>query len=104
MKPDDRGQGGLEVAIGRVLRVGVAASSVLLVVGLLLTLVHKADDVALIVLTIAIVILLATPAARVVISVVEYVRERDWLFAGLTLIVLLTLAGSVVVAFRRTGG
>ena len=50
-------------------------------------------------LTTAIVILLATPAARVVISVAEYVRERDWLFVALTLIVLLTLAGSVVVAF-----
>ena len=55
-------------------------------------------------LTTAIVILLATPAARVVISVVEYVRERDWLFVALTLIVLLTLAGSVVVAFWSSGG
>jgi uncharacterized membrane protein len=103
MKPDNRGQGGLELAIGRVLRVGVAASSVLLVVGLLLTLVHEADDIAPVVLTIAIVILLATPVSRVAISVVEYVRERDWLFVALTSIVLLTLAGSVVVAFWNAG-
>jgi len=103
MKPDDRGQGGLELAIGQVLRVGVAASSVLLVVGLLLTLVHEADDVAPMVLTIAIVILLAPPASRVAISVAEYVRERDWLFVALTSIVLLTLAGSVVVAFWNAG-
>ena len=36
MKPDDRGLSALEVTIGRVLRIGVAASSILLAVGLLL--------------------------------------------------------------------
>ena len=99
MKPDDRGLSALELTIGRVLRLGVGASSVLLAAGLLLALIHQADGVAPIVLTTAIVVLLATPATRVAISVVEYVRERDWLFVALTLIVLLTLAGSVVVAF-----
>ena len=104
MKPADRGLSALEVTIGRVLRLGVSASSILLAAGLLVTLVDEANRVAPVVLTIAIVILLATPAARVVISVVEYVRERDWLFVLLTLIVLLTLAGSVVVAFWSSGG
>ena len=101
MKLDDRGSSPLELTIGRVLRLGVGASSVLLAAGLLLALIHEADGVAKIVLTTAIVVLLATPAARVAISVVEYVRERDWLFVALTLIVLLTLAGSVVVAFWK---
>lgn len=104
MKPDDRGLGALEVTIGRVLRLGVGASSVLLAAGLLLTLIGRGDRVAGTVLTTAIVMLLATPAARVVISVAEYARERDWLFVALTLIVLLTLAGSVVVAFWSSGG
>jgi uncharacterized membrane protein len=104
VKPDDRGLSALELAIGRVLRFGVGASSVLLSAGLLLTLVEGADRVARIVLTTAIVILLATPAARVVISVAEYVRERDWMFVVLTLIVFLTLAGSVVAAFWSPGG
>jgi len=104
VKPGDRGMSALEVTIGRVLRLGVGASSVLLAAGLLLTLLGKGDRVAHTVLTTAIVILLATPAARVVISVAEYVRERDWLFVALTLIVLLTLAGSVVVAFWSSGG
>ena len=99
MKPDEGGVGALELTIGRVLRLGVVASSILLVAGLLLTLVDVADRVAGIVLTTAIVILLATPAARVMISVAEYVRERDWLFVALTLTVLLTLALSVVAAF-----
>ena len=103
MKLNDRGSSALELTIGRVLRLGVGASSVLLAAGLLLALVHEADRVAPIVLATAIVVLLATPAARVAISVVEYVRERDWLFVALTLIVLLTLAGSVVVAFWGPG-
>ena len=103
MKLDDRGSSALELIIGRVLRLGVRASSVLLAAGLLLALIHEADGVAPIVLTAAIVVLLATPATRVAISVVEYVRERDWLFVALTLIVLLTLAGSVVVAFWGPG-
>ena len=94
----------LELTIGRVLRLGVLSSSILLVAGLLLTLVDVADRVASIVLTTAIVILLATPPARVVISVAEYVRERDWLFVALTLTVLLTLALSVVAAFWNPGG
>ena len=103
MKLNDRGSSALELTIGRVLRLGVGASSVLLSAGLLLALIHEADGVAPIVLTTAIVVLLATPATRVAISVVEYVRERDWLFVALTLIVLLTLAGSVVVAFWMPG-
>jgi uncharacterized membrane protein len=103
VKLNDRGSSALELTIGRVLRLGVGASSVLLAAGLLLALIHEADGVASIVLTTAIVVLLATPAARVAISMVEYVRERDWLFVALTLIVLLTLAGSVVVAFWMPG-
>jgi uncharacterized membrane protein len=103
VKPDVRGLVALEVTIGRVLRFGVAASSVLLTAGLLLTLAGGPDGVVQFVLTAAIVILLATPAARVAISMVEYAREGDWLFAALTLVVLLTLAGSVAVAFWSPG-
>ena len=45
------------------------------------------------------IILLATPATRVIVSVIEYVRERDWMFVVLTLVVLAALAGSVAVAY-----
>ena len=40
VKPDDRGVSALELTIGRVLRLGVVASSILLAAGLLLTLVR----------------------------------------------------------------
>jgi len=46
VKPDDRGLSGLERTIGRVLRLGVGASSVLLAAGLVLTLAHEADGFA----------------------------------------------------------
>ena len=104
MKQEDRALSALEFMIGRVLRIGVGASSVLLAAGLLLALLGGADRVVRIVLAAAMVILLATPAARVAISVVEYVREQDWLFVALTSIVLLTLAASVVAAFWGPGG
>jgi uncharacterized membrane protein len=50
----------------------------------------------------ALLILLATPAARVIVSVIEYIRERDWVFVVLTLVVLCALAGSVAVAYWPT--
>jgi len=49
----------------------------------------------------ALIVLLVTPAARVVVSIIEYVRERDWLFVALTLVVLAALGGSVVAAYYR---
>jgi uncharacterized membrane protein len=98
--PDERDLGALELAIGRVLRAGVAASTVCLAAGLLLTLAGMDGRVARAVLLCGLAILLATPAARVLISFAEYVRKRDWLFVALTLTVLLTLLGSVLVAFR----
>ena len=47
------------------------------------------------------VILMATPVARVVVSVVEYALGRDWLFVTLTSGVLVILIGSLMVATLR---
>jgi uncharacterized membrane protein len=99
MMTDNRNQTSFERMVGRVLWSGVAASSVLLAAGLLLSLADRGNRLAGLMLATAIVILLATPAARVVLSVIEYTRERDWPFVALTATVLLTLAGSVAVAF-----
>jgi uncharacterized membrane protein len=41
---------------------------------------------------------MATPVARVVASVAGYAAERDWTFFTLTLSVLLTLLGSLMIA------
>jgi uncharacterized membrane protein len=47
------------------------------------------------------VVLMATPILRVVVSVVEYVRMRDWFFAATTIIVLTELAWTLFFAFTR---
>jgi uncharacterized membrane protein len=94
----------LELAIGRILKIGVVASSVTLAAGLLVTTAHGPVRLAHDLLTTGIVVLLATPAARVVVSVVDYARERDWTFVGLTVIVLLELVASVVAAILGLPG
>ncbi len=90
----------METAIGRMLRIGVTTSSVCLAAGLTLSLLGTSGPAANTLLTIGLVILMATPVGRVVISVVEYALERDWFFVAMTSIVLLELLGSVVAARR----
>ena len=89
----------LEVMIGEVLRFGTITSSTMFAIGLVMTVVRYQPAVAQLLLGAGLVILLATPPARVVVSVIEYIRERDWTFVVLTLIVLLALAGSVIAAY-----
>ncbi len=87
----------LERVIGLVLRGGVVVSSVCLMAGLLLSL-AGIEPAATLLLNAGIVVLLATPVSRVVVSTVEYVVERDWPFAALTFIVLMELVASAVAA------
>jgi uncharacterized membrane protein len=89
----------LEAMIGEVLRFGTITSSTMFAIGLVMTVVRYQPAVAQLLLGTGLVILLATPPARVVVSVIEYIRQRDWTFVVLTLIVLLALAGSVVAAY-----
>ena len=86
----------LELLVGRVLRIGVTISSVFLGVGLALALARPGSGSML--LNIGILVLICTPAARVVLSIVEYVLEGDWLFVGLTGIVMLELIAGFVAA------
>jgi len=88
----------LERLIGIVLRGCVMVSSACLAAGLLLSLVTGDGGVAGFLLNAGIIVLLATPLARVVVSTVQYVSERDWAFATLTFVVLLELIASAVAA------
>lgn len=87
-----------ERVIGLVLSAGVAASAACLASGLLLSLASSGGAAAAFLLNAGIVILLATPVARVMVSAVQYVSERDWTFATLTFLVLLELVASAVAA------
>ncbi len=81
-----------------VLRAGVLISSTCLAAGLLLTLAGVGGRSPDVLLTTGILVLICTPAARVLISTVQYVAQRDWQFATLTAIVLLELIASAVAA------
>lgn len=87
----------LERRIGLVLGAGVMTSSVCLAAGLLLAFARE-GGVAGILLHTGIIVLLATPVARVVVSIAQYARERDWTFTALTVIVLLELLASAAAA------
>jgi uncharacterized membrane protein len=91
----------LEQILGRLLGIGVNASSVCLAAGLLVTLAGGNQTLARALLTVGIVVLLATPVARVGASTVGYASRRDWLFVTLTLIVFGELLATVVAALPR---
>ena len=76
----------------------MTTSSVCLAVGLGLEVAGAPAAIAGVLLQIGIVVLLATPVARVIVSLAEYASERDWAFVALTGIVLLELMASAVAA------
>ena len=84
---------GLDRTIEVVLMGGLAVSASLLVAGLTL---DRTD-----LLRWGILVLMATPVARAVVVTVEMLRERDWLFAAVSLWILAVLASSVYVAVGR---
>ena len=88
----------LERAIGVVLRAGVVLSTVCLVLGLLASLLAGDSALPRVLLQTGIIILLCTPVARVIVSIVQYTIDRDWTFAALTTIVLVELLASAVAA------
>jgi len=96
--PSERATTRLERTIGVVLRAGVVVSTACFAAGLVLT--FAGVGVANLLLQLGIVVLLATPVARVVVSVVEYAQQRDWTFTALTVIVLVELTAGALAALR----
>lgn len=93
------GVSGLEQAIGWVLRVGSMVSTAAFATGLALDLGGVGGGWSRVLLTAGLAVLVLTPVTRVVLSVVEYVRLREWPFVAYTLIVLGALVGSVIAGF-----
>ncbi len=48
------------------------------------------------IIQLGLLLLIATPIARVVFSVIGFVRQRDWLYVGITIAVLTLLAYSLL--------
>ncbi len=99
MRASDAGMDGLEQALGRILTVGSRASTVALALGLIGSFIWPGHAATQVVLKVGLGVLLLTPVARVVASVVGYLRARDWWFVLYTLVVLALLMGSFVAAF-----
>jgi len=83
----------LDRTIEIVLMGGLAVSAVLLVAGLAL------DREVL--LRWGILVLMATPVARVVVVTIGMLRERDWLFAAISVWILSVLGSSIYWAMGR---
>jgi uncharacterized membrane protein len=81
----------LERRVGRLLEFGVTLSSACLAVGLLVWIVRRDSRAATILLTAGLIALMLTPLARVVASLVTWIRLRDWFFVGTTIMVFAVL-------------
>jgi uncharacterized membrane protein len=107
----------MDLLISYVLRGGVLLSAGLLILGALLyataalrsgspafpsTYPHSLGDVLaglthgdpLAILSLGLLVLLLTPVARVLVSILAFARERDWLYVAITAVVLLILVVS----------
>jgi uncharacterized membrane protein len=97
MTPDQ-----MEERVGRLLGFGTTVSTVLLAVGLGLWFAVDGRNFVQTILAAGLIVLIATPIGRVVLSTVGYAMQRDWAMVGLTALVLAALTGSLVVAMRRS--
>ncbi|HSL20307.1 MAG TPA: DUF1634 domain-containing protein [Vicinamibacterales bacterium] len=93
--PDTEQLHRLETLLGRVLVGGVILSASVLAIGLA---VEVAGGNAHALLRAGLLVLMATPIVRVAVSLVEYVRMRDWFFTATTAAVLAVLLTGVVLA------
>jgi uncharacterized membrane protein len=91
----------LETHLGRLLVGGVLTSAALLALGLGLWLFNPQSSTAMLLLNGGLIVLMATPMLRVVVSFAEYVRMRQWFFAAVTIVVLVELSVTVLVALSR---
>lgn len=91
----------VERHLGRLLTAGVAVSALLLGCGLLAVVVRPNGTAAGPLLAAGLLVLMATPMLRVVVSIAEYVRMREWFFVVIALVVLIELSAGVIFAVRR---
>lgn len=100
---DDPGFGGLERLLGRLMLAGVTSSAGCLLLGLFLFLRAPDGRLTTAVVTLGLMTLMATPALRVLVAVVESVRMRDWFFVSTTLAVVLLLGLTLVWSLTHEG-
>lgn len=80
----------VELALAKLLRIGAAAAAVLIAAGIAVSLMGL-SVLSGNLITIGLITLVATPILRVIVAMIVFLRERDWLFAGFCLAVLASL-------------
>lgn len=91
----------LERQLGWLLVSGVSLSAVCLAAGVALQLLSAAPTWSARLLAAGLMILMATPMLRVLVSMVEYVRIREWFFVITTLVVFAELILGLIYAAHR---
>ena len=87
----------LEIQVGRLLEAGVLLATVCLGVGLALWFALGSTRLVNMVLTGGLIVLMLTPLARVVASLVAYLKLRDWFFVATTVMVFVVLIAAWLV-------
>jgi hypothetical protein len=91
--------------LARWLAAGLTLSSGCLALGLVLALVDRARGLPNgphPLLDFGLIILMVTPLVRVLVSLSEEIRERNWFFASITFIVVAVLSVTLWTALRAT--
>lgn len=88
----------IEHRLGRVLGIGSVISTTLLAAGLLAFFLAPSLPVTGWLLNAGLLLLMATPVARVIVATLGYFLNRDWLFAVLAFLVLAVLTAGVWIA------
>ena len=91
----------LELTLGRLLQAGVTVSAACLGAGLIGWMTigpSRFTDVA---LPLGLIVLMATPILRVAVSLVAYIRMRDWFFVATTVMVFVLLSVTVGLALAK---
>ena len=91
----------LEVTLGRLLQAGITMAALFLAGGLILWMVRGPSGFANVTLALGLIVLMSTPILRVVVSLVAYIRMRDWFFVMTTVMVFVLLAVTVGLALAK---
>ena len=91
----------LENRLGLLLKAGVLSSAGCLALGLVAWFTAGATPLSGGALTLGLLILMATPLLRVIVSLVAYIRMRDWFFVGTTVAVFVLLGITVLLAWGK---
>ena len=89
----------LEARLGRVLGIGSALSTWCLALGLAALLMLPVNQPGVVLVNAGLVMVMATPVARVIVATIGFIQSREWRFVAMTVTVLVVLGLSVVAAF-----